>query len=143
MREAERERRIRHWILSARKRLKRGETYNHGADTELGCEDAQQCVEHALKAVITAAGGNPKDTHNIPYLIQQADDAGEQAPPAVQETVALTQFAGRDRYEFITGEEPPPDDGEYRKSTAQARATLAWAEARVRTRIPGISFDTP
>ena len=94
MAERERERHIRHWILSARKRLARGETYDHGADTELGCEDAQQCVEHALKAVITAAGGNPKQTHNIPHLLEQAREAGERPPAAVQRTVTLTQFAG-------------------------------------------------
>ncbi len=35
MPESERERHIRHWILSARKRLARGETYDHGTDTEL------------------------------------------------------------------------------------------------------------
>lgn len=69
MPERERERHIRHWILSARKRPARGETYDHGADTELGCEDAQDAQD--------------------------------------------------------------------------ARATLEWAEERVRVLVPGIELDAP
>ena len=143
MPESERERHIRHWIRSARKRLARGETYDHGTDTELGCEDAQQCVEHALKAVITAAGGNPKQTHNIPHLIDQARETGERTPAAVRRTVTLTQFAGADRYELITGNEPPPDKAEYDAAMKDARATLEWAEERVRVLVPGIGLDAP
>jgi len=143
MPETDRERRIRYWILSARKRLRRGETYDQGTNTELGCEDAQQCVEHALKAVITAAGGNPKETHNIPHLLQQASDAGERIPAGVQQTISLTQFAGGERYEFITGDETPPDQAEYEKQIGDARATLEWAEARVRALTPRINLDVP
>ncbi len=36
---------IRHWIQSARQRLKRAETYDPGEDTTLSREDAQQAVE--------------------------------------------------------------------------------------------------
>ena len=107
----------------------------------IGCEDAQQCVEHALKAVITAAGGNPKQTHNIPHLIEQAREAGERTPAAVRRTITLTQFAGADRYEFITGGEPPPDTAEYDAALKDARATLEWAEERVRVLAPGIRLD--
>ena len=141
MPESERERHIRHWILSARKRLARGETYDHGTDTELGCEDAQQCVEHALKAVITAASGNPKQTHNIPHLLEQARATGERPPAVVQRTITLTQFAGADRYELITGDEAPPDEADYAAAMKDARATLEWAEERVRALVPGIELD--
>ena len=82
-------------------------------NTELGCEDTQQCVERALKAIITAAGGNPKQTHNIPHLIEQARETGERTPAAVQRTVTLTQFAGE------------------------------RAGERVRVLVPGIGLDVP
>lgn len=49
MPESERERHIRHWILSARKRLARGETYDHGTDTEL--EWAEERVRVLLPGI--------------------------------------------------------------------------------------------
>ena len=58
----------------------------------------------------------------------------------MRRTVTLTQFAGADRYE-LTGDEPPPDKAEYAAAMKDARATLEWAEERVRALVPGIELD--
>ena len=59
----------------------------------------------------------------------------------MRRTITLTQFAGADRYELITGDEPPPDKAEYDAAMKDARATLEWAEERVRVLVPGIELD--
>ncbi len=54
MPESERARHIRHWLLSARKRLARGEAYDHG---DAALKDARATLEWAEERVRVLAPG--------------------------------------------------------------------------------------
>jgi HEPN domain-containing protein len=127
---------IRHWIQSARQRLRRAETYDPGEDTTLSCEDAQQAVELVLKGLIVTLGDEPKRTHDLVHLLRQVEQLGEQIPDAVRRCEGLSRFAGGERYEFITGEEQPPCGRERDEAIGSARAVLAWAVERIRNAAP-------
>ena len=131
---------IRYWIQSARQRLKRAETYDPGEDTTLSCEDAQQAVELALKGLIVALGNEPKRTHDLVHLLRQVELLGERIPAAVRRCEELSRFAGGERYEFITGEEPRPSRRERDEAISSARAALAWTVERIRNAAPEMTL---
>jgi len=89
------------------------------------CFHAQQCVEKALKAVITANQVYFRYTHDLGELTNLLTGAGITPPLTAQELQRLTPFAVDLRYDegvpLLTREE----------ADHIATQTLAWAEALV------------
>ncbi|MFH1869760.1 MAG: HEPN domain-containing protein [Pseudomonadota bacterium] len=89
------------------------------------CFHAQQCVEKALKAGLTANQVYFRYTHDLAELINLLTGAGIAPPFTAQELQRLTPFAVELRYDegipLLTREE----------ADQLATRTLAWAEALV------------
>jgi len=89
------------------------------------CFHAQQCVEKALKAGLTANQVYFRYTHDLAELINLLTGAGIAPPFTAQELQRLTPFAVELRYDegipLLTREE----------AADMATRTLAWAEALV------------
>ena len=89
------------------------------------CFHAQQCVEQALKAWLTANQVYFRYTHDLAELINLLTGAGIAPPFTAQELQRLTPFAVELRYDegipLLTREE----------AADMATRTLAWAEALV------------
>ena len=134
---------IRYWLQSARDRLERAERYDCRKNPALGCEDAQQAVEMALKALITARGSAFKRTHEIEHLFQHLEMLGETAPNGVRDAEELSDFGGAERYGFITGTRSVPTIESYERATVAARQTLEWSERRIAELRPEIPLTNP
>jgi HEPN domain-containing protein len=59
---------------------------------------AQQAIEKALKAVLTARGVLFERSHDIDYLYSLVEDSGLQLTPKLRAAVALTPWAVEHRY---------------------------------------------
>ena len=72
------------------------------ADSVLGFH-AQQAVEKALKGLLVSAGWELRHTHDLRFLVQQAESLNLQLPEATAEAHWLTPWAVELRYdEFST-----------------------------------------
>lgn len=88
---------------------------------------AQQCVEKALKAVLSYAGVSFRRTHDIAELLDLLTDAGLPAPPHAQILDELTPYAVEMRYGLV---EPGGLD---RVATLKhLDDVLAWAREEIR-----------
>lgn len=59
---------------------------------------AQQAIEKAIKAVLTALGGAFDRSHDLDYLCGLVEDGGLKPTPALRNAVALTPWAVDARY---------------------------------------------
>ena len=87
---------IRYWLQSARDRLERAEKYDCPKNPALGCEDAQQTVELAPKALITARGSAFKHTHEIEHLFQHLERRIAELRPQIPLTNPRDDYPGKD-----------------------------------------------
>jgi HEPN domain-containing protein len=69
---------------------------------------AQQAVEKALKAVLSARSVMYRHRHDIAYLCELLEDAGVALPDEVTRADALTPWAAEFRYEEPASDEPRP-----------------------------------
>jgi len=111
-----------------------------GADTDIPDEiigfHAQQAVEKAIKAVLSANAIKYRFSHNLAYLKQLCKESGIELPPGLDGIEELTPFAAIERY---GGEEPIPSapgpDGpgplDRDQALKWAAATIAWAKGIV------------
>ncbi|HEU4973588.1 MAG TPA: HEPN domain-containing protein [Baekduia sp.] len=74
------------------------------ADAVVGFH-AQQAVEKALKSAIVAAGGHLRRTHDLRFLIEQAEDLRIQLSAPLAEAAWLTPWAVELRYDEYLEEE--------------------------------------
>lgn len=91
---------------------------------------AQQCAEHALKAVLIHLEANVPRTHEIGKLLEAVRHAGADAPPGLNAVAVLTAYAVELRYaavETVSAEE-------VRTAVRLASLTLEWARAQIAAR---------
>jgi HEPN domain-containing protein len=88
---------------------------------------AQQAVEKALKAVLSARGVQYEFRHDIAYLCELLEEDGVELPDDVARADVLTPWAAEFRYE------DPPSDEPFDRSTAirVASAVTAWASSQL------------
>jgi HEPN domain-containing protein len=90
---------------------------------------AQQAVEKALKAVLSARDVPYEFRHDIAYLCELLADDGVELPDKVAEADVLTPWAAEFRYEDPPSEEPldRPD------AVRLASTVIVWAEQQLRS----------
>lgn len=91
---------------------------------------AQQAVEKAIKAVLTAHGTAYDRSHDLDYVFGLIEDAGLQPAPALRTAVALTPSAVDARYAGPF--DAPALDREDTLQTVSA--VLAWASGAITPR---------
>ena len=95
------------------------------ADAVVGFH-AQQAVEKALKSVLSADERTYQWTHDLRYLVELLDEAGQQLPDAFSEIDRLIPWAAEFRYGDSIDEDLD------RQAAAQlAGAVVAWARPYV------------
>jgi HEPN domain-containing protein len=95
------------------------------ADAVVGFH-AQQAVEKAMKAVLSAHARTYPWTHDLRHLIELLDEADERLPPELAEARRLTPWAAELRYGDTI------DDALDRRAAAElVNAVIAWAEPHV------------
>lgn len=101
-----------------------------GAFYEDLCYHAQQAVEKAVKAVYRAHHLEFRYTHDLAELLDDLKKKDIDIPPAVYDSIDLTEFATEARYpgfgEPVTGEE-------CKKAVMTAKTVVQWAENKLRT----------
>lgn len=70
------------------------------ADSIVGFH-AQQAVEKVLKAVVVGAGRDLERTHDLARLVELATASGAELPVAVDDVIALTEYAVPFRYDDL------------------------------------------
>lgn len=88
---------------------------------------AQQAVEKALKAVLTAADVRVGRTHDIGHLLSLVADARIEAPDWLAEVTALGPYAVLARYAEVATDEPLDRTA----SIVLTRRVLLWAADRL------------
>ena len=94
------------------------------ADAVVGFH-AQQAIEKALKAVLSARDCRYPWTHDLRYLIELLDAAGSPLPRELADARRLTPWAAEFRYGEIIDEQLNRTD-----ATRIVEAVMRWAEAR-------------
>ena len=69
-------------------------------DRRVQCEQAHYAAEFAVKGVVIAHGTDFDTTHDIGALLDTSRAAGENIPHEVEESAALSTYAGSGRYDF-------------------------------------------
>lgn len=90
---------------------------------------AQQGVEKALKAILSAQELAYPRTHNLVMRAELLRGAGIGPPPDADDFGRLIPYGVTFRYEDATGDEPPTLDPEWLE--AVVARTVAWAAARL------------
>ena len=91
---------------------------------------AQQAVEKAIKAVLSAGDVEYPKTHDIQRLLGLASSAGLPLPPQAAQLPLLTPFGAALRYDEVPEMEGgKPLDRAW--ALALVRSTIAWAESFV------------
>jgi HEPN domain-containing protein len=88
---------------------------------------AQQAVEKAIKAVLSAAGADVPKTHDLQRLLNLLAAASLAAPPRADELLTLSPYGAVLRYD----EEPEMEGGKGLDRAwvlAAVRRTIEWAE---------------
>lgn len=101
--------------------------YEHGgiADAVLGFH-AQQAVEKALKAALVATGWSLRRTHDLRFLLDQADEVGIDVAEEVRTARWLTPWAVEARYDDFLEESLDRE-----AAVSAARSAVAWASAYI------------
>ena len=84
---------------------------------------AQQAIEKALKAVLTARGVSFQRSHDIDYLCGLIEDSGLSLAPELHAAVALTPWA----VEFRYADPVLPNALDRAEALATVRSVTAWA----------------
>ncbi|MBN1867438.1 HEPN domain-containing protein [Candidatus Sumerlaeota bacterium] len=93
---------------------------------------AQQAVEKALKAVLSANGVDYPHTHNLTVLLDLVVENGVGVPPGAHELPGLTPFAAGFRYDDEGSSDAiPPLDRAW--AAECAARTIRWAESALDT----------
>jgi len=104
-------------------------------DTVIGFH-AHQCIEKALKAVLTHADVAFRRTHDIAELLDLLHDMGRTAPPLAEQLEELNPYAIEARYGLV---EPAGLD---RKATSQmVEGVIDWAEKQLTGPTQGAKGD--
>lgn len=90
---------------------------------------AQQSVEKALKAVLSAVGLAYPRTHNLVMLNELLRKAAIPEPPDAEAFGTLVPYGVLMRYEDAVADEAPPVDLEWLNGVASR--TIAWANQRL------------
>lgn len=90
---------------------------------------AEQAVEKALKAVLSAACIEYPRTHNLVMLLELLRRAQQSLPPDADGFAQLVPYGVLLRYEEIPDDAPPPCDPEWFVEVVEK--TLAWASAHL------------
>lgn len=93
---------------------------------------AQQGVEKARKAILSAQGLSYPRTHNLVMLVELLRGAGIGPPPDADDFGRLIPYGVTFRYEDATGDAPPTLDPTWLESVV-AR-TVDWATGRLDSR---------
>lgn len=86
---------------------------------------AQQAVEKALKAVLSAGNIEYPRTHNLQFLVDLLDGHGIATPPRADQLARLTPFGATLRYDPTPLADTPPLDRNWAHACVQD--VLAWA----------------
>ena len=106
-----------------------------GEPTVIGFH-AHQCIEKALKAVLTHADVAFRRTHDIAELLDLLHDVGRTAPPFADSLEELNPYAIEARYGLV---EPAGLD---RKATSQkVEGVIDWAEKQLTGPTQGAKGD--
>jgi hypothetical protein len=94
------------WVRRAARKLKRAD-FELDGDRAEQCQDLQEAMERALKALIVAQGDRVRHEHNLRKLWQQAESGGEKirANPDPSELDRLSLYAGLYQYP-LDGSDP-------------------------------------
>ena len=94
------------WVRRAARKLRRADIELDGDRAEQ-CQDLQEAMERALKALIVAQGDRVRHEHNLRKLWQQAESRGEKirANPDPSELDQLSLYAGLYQYP-LDGSDP-------------------------------------
>ena len=96
---------------------------------------AQQAVEKAVKAVLTASDVEYARTHNLSFLLGLLEEAGVCAPPGAAGLGKLTPYGTMLRYE--AGPEMEPEGAlDLDWAAESVRRVIAWADDQLRTTTP-------
>ena len=96
-----------------------------GVLPEDACFHAQQCVEKALKALLTRYEIQFPRTHAIELLLDLLKEAGIAVSNDVDESFVLSQYAVQTRY---PGEWEPVTKEEAQHAVEQAEIVLKWVK---------------
>jgi HEPN domain-containing protein len=104
-----------------------------GSDTDIPDEiigfHAQQAVEKAIKATLSANAVKYRFSHNLAYLRDLSKESGIELPSSLDGIEQLTPFAAIERY---GGEEPIPTiPGPEGPSPVDRTQALKWATAAI------------
>lgn len=115
------------WMEKARSDLQLGKAAlrTPGVLAEDACFHAQQCVEKALKGLLSELEIPFPRTHVLEVLIDLLKAKGVDVPPIVDDSFELTQYAVITRY---PGEWEPVTKDETRKALERATIVLKWVE---------------
>lgn len=115
------------WMEKAHSDLQLGKAAlrTPGVLAEDACFHAQQCVEKALKGLLSELEIPFPRTHVLEVLIDLLKAKGVDVPLIVDDSFELTQYAVITRY---PGEWEPVTKDETRKALEQATIVLKWVE---------------
>lgn len=118
------------WLHRSRSDLNLGRAAlrTRGVLPEDACFHAQQCVEKALKALLTYLNIPFPRTHVLEMLLDLLKNNGVELPPSVDEAFVLTQYAVQTRY---PGEWEAVSKSEARLALERAALVLAWVEMQL------------
>ena len=116
------------WVEKAGRDLRLAELAAGEGFGEEAAFHAQQAVEKALKALITARGERPPKTHDIDVLLARLERLGvEVGEEWREEASALTAYGVEARYPG-----PPIAMEEAERAIDTARAVLEWVKEKLR-----------
>ena len=116
------------WFTHAESDLLIAEAAPAGVLLEHRCFHAQQSAEKSIKAVLISKDIVPPKTHDIERLLDLVAEHIGPAPPGVQESTRLSQYAVLSRYAADLGE---IGEDEWKDTLELARTALSWAKATV------------
>ncbi len=129
----------RYWLDQAHRRLRDAAQRGPDRDRRVQCEQAHYAAEFAVKGVVIARGTDFDTTHDIGALLDTARAAGESIPHEVEESAALSTYAGSGRYDFDTDpEHADVSEEELQEALEQSRRVVEWADGRITTMLQGL-----
>ena len=122
---------IQGWLSRARSDLNLGKSAMHiqGVLLDDACYHAQQCVEKALKGLLTHYQIPFPRTHVLEALLDLIKNNGIDVPINVDKAYKLTQYAVQTRY---PGEWEPVTKNETKQALESARLVLTWVEEKIK-----------
>lgn len=118
------------WLVKAGNDLRTAEVMvaQEPPVTDVSCYHAQQCVEKALKAILTNANRHIEKTHSLRRLVELCAEVVPEVRSLEAIATELTDYAAQSRY---------PDDWreipiqEAQEAVQKARQALEWITAQI------------